>query len=222
MAKTGLIAGAVALLAVIGAGAWYMGQQPGQPAASAATQSAGTAQPANTGTASSGDEQPLVRPGAEWQTASYFGGDAPCTLEVPKTLAMDNPFEPDVRADPAAWGSDTMGWSGNCVNGKADGVGIARMDMATAGANAWYGTTANGQMTVGVLEQKDRGFVVGRFDGRRFIAFDNADDEAGPVNAAIDAVRAYATKLRQLGENDAARYYETTKVEELQALLLGE
>ena len=96
------------------------------------------------------------------------------------------------------------------------------MDMATAGANAWYGTTANGQMTVGVLEQKDRGFVVGRFDGHRFIAFDNADDEAGPVNAAIGAVRAYATKLRQLGENDAARYYETTKVEELQALLLGE
>lgn len=98
-------------------------------------------------------------------------------------------------------------WSGPCAGGRAEGLGVLRLQAADGAVHLYLGRLAGGQAVLGVIERPNEGWVAGRFDqGRRVEPVErNTLIEAFAEAAA--AARAEAEGHRLAGRKASARHY---------------
>jgi len=112
-----------------------------------------------------------------------------CSVELP--LALD--------------GMATVNWSGSCLKGLGDGVGVLRVFDHGTFKGAYFGSLKEGALAAGVLD-----------DGKGYVVYlaghpaDNADrsEFLKAFDLASNAARAFSNRLQAEGKQVSAKHYQ--------------
>lgn len=162
-----------------------------------------------------------VRSASGWSVSRDARG---CMLEGPSQFA-NLPVGAEDQPPLLPWSTGTMSWSGACVAGKADGVGVARMLAGGKPAGVWYGRAVNGRIGLGVIVDGHGNFDA--VDGTGGTVRVLEADEAGLARrteareTARGAILAYVASLTAAGNAGSADYYRR-QMEVVDAMDQGE
>ncbi|MDS4015092.1 MAG: hypothetical protein RKP46_12205 [Candidatus Accumulibacter sp.] len=114
---------------------------------------------------------------------------------------------------PPQWAERSLNWDGQCLAGKAHGLGVLRAYRKGEEPIVFYGRMAQGEMALGVIETR-AGYQAGRFSGGSTV-----DEQAREViidafERASAAARAFSQRLGKAGNQASAAHY-LRKSEEL-------
>jgi hypothetical protein len=132
-----------------------------------------------------------------------------CALMVP-TMHANPPITSEEQAPPALWGSKMMSWSGPCLDGKADGTGVARMLYGGKVIGAYYGNVIQGQLDLGVIEDGNS-FDTVAFKNASLVSLNRGDTDIVSSDKAQSYAKQSVTEFIKGFETDgntaSAEYY---------------
>jgi hypothetical protein len=150
-------------------------------------------------------------------------GKTGCILMVP-TMHANPPLTSEEQAPPTLWGSKSMSWSGECINGKANGTGVARMISGGKVIGAWYGNVSQGQFDMGVIEDSNS-FDTAEYKNAALISLDRSDSNIARSDQAQSfakkGLNEFITTLETAGNEASAQYYREI-LETIESLNEGE
>ncbi len=110
-----------------------------------------------------------------------------------------------VTTPPPDWASAQ--WDGECTDDQADGLGVLKELQGAEIKRIFLGRTENGELTLGVVDIPEQGYMAGRFEGGRVVDTDNRQTLLNAFNAGADAAAALAEHFESYGNNGSAQFY---------------
>jgi hypothetical protein len=117
--------------------------------------------------------------------------------------------------EPPEWQPYTANWTGPCVGGVADGLGVLRVYDHSQAVAAFYGRMHEGKMVMGVIESAN-GYLAGRFNDSTLAKSDDRDIFIAAFRDASAAADAASEVFKSQGNAASARYYRD-KAKQLEA-----
>jgi hypothetical protein len=112
-----------------------------------------------------------------------------------------------VTTPPADWATGSARWDGECSGEQAEGLGVLKEQQGTAVKRLFFGRAQQGELTLGVIEVPEQGFMPGRFTGGQVVASDDRQTVLDAFDAAAQAADAAALRFEQAGNAASAAFY---------------
>jgi hypothetical protein len=116
---------------------------------------------------------------------------------------------------PPEWQPYTANWTGPCIGGVADGLGVLRVYNQSQAVTAFYGRMREGRMVTGVIDGAN-GYLAGRFDDSALVKSDDRDTFIAAFRDASAAANAAGEVFQSQGNAASAKYYRD-KAKQLEA-----
>ena len=116
---------------------------------------------------------------------------------------------------PPEWQPYTANWTGPCIGGVADGLGVLRVYNHSQAIAAFYGRMLEGKMVVGVIDTAN-GYLAGRFNDSTLVKSDDRDTFIAGFRDASAAANAAREVFQSQGNAASAKYYRD-KAKQLEA-----
>lgn len=107
---------------------------------------------------------------------------------------------------PEVWEKFAVQWTGDCVNGVADGSGVIRAICKGKVDGLFYGRVKRGLLEIGVIETP-RGYLAGRFAGGKPVQDGERQTYIQAFRAAVSAANQASEHYRKKGNEASAKYY---------------
>ena len=107
---------------------------------------------------------------------------------------------------PPEWQPYTANWTGSCIGGTADGLGVLRVYNQSQAIAAFYGRMLGGRMVVGVIDTAN-GYLAGRFNDSSLVKSDNRETFIAAFRDASAAANAASEAFQSQGNAASAKYY---------------
>lgn len=120
-----------------------------------------------------------------WKTDKVTG----CRFQVPET-----------------WQDYSAQWTGNCVDGVADGSGVLRGFRKGRLNELYYGRVRHGVLEIGVIET-DGGYIASRFADGKPLKDDDRNTYILAFREAAAGARWASRFYQRKGNSSSARYY---------------
>ena len=111
---------------------------------------------------------------------------------------------------PDSWNQTQTHWEGKCSAGYAEGLGVLKefKDLKNYKIKRFFfGRIEHGDITIGVIDQKD-GYTAGKFRQGRFMPSDERQDTIDAFRQAELAAQQIAHQFRKAGNAKSARFYQ--------------
>lgn len=108
---------------------------------------------------------------------------------------------------PDDWSRKTTQWDGNCMAGRAEGLGVLKEYRDKKVKRFFFGRLKGGEIEFGVIDQEE-GFVAGSFAKGQLIP---TDDRQSIINAFTEAEKSAsqaANRFSKAGNKASALFYE--------------
>ena len=107
---------------------------------------------------------------------------------------------------PEGWQEYSAQWTGDCVEGLANGSGVLRSFSKGKVSELYYGRVKHGLLDVGVIET-DGGYIAGRFADGKPIKDDDRNTYIQAFREGAAAARNVSEFYQHKGNAASARYY---------------
>ena len=107
---------------------------------------------------------------------------------------------------PPEWQPYTANWTGPCIGGVADGLGVLRVYHQSQAIAAFYGRMLEGKMVVGVIDAAN-GYLAGRFNDSTLVKSDERNASIAAFRDASAAANAASEAFQSQGNAASAKYY---------------
>jgi hypothetical protein len=116
---------------------------------------------------------------------------------------------------PPEWQPYTANWTGPCIGGVADGLGVLRVYNQSQAVAVFYGRMLEGKMVVGVIDTAN-GYLAGRFNDSTLVKSDDRETFIAGFRDASAAANAAREVFESQGNVASAKYYRD-KAKQLEA-----
>jgi hypothetical protein len=108
---------------------------------------------------------------------------------------------------PDDWSRKTTQWDGNCLAGRAEGLGVLKEYSNKKVKRFFFGRLKGGEIEFGVIDQEE-GFVAGSFANGQPISSDDRQTFINAFNEAEKAASQAASRFNKAGNRASAGFYE--------------
>jgi hypothetical protein len=98
-------------------------------------------------------------------------------------------------------------WIGDCKNGKADGIGVIRIDHGNQVYSFFYGKLVDGKATIGTIEHAT-GFMVGKFQDGKIMETDDPQIVLESFRVGAQAAEKVSQNFASVRNTPSANYYK--------------
>jgi hypothetical protein len=109
---------------------------------------------------------------------------------------------------PEGWKQANTRWDGECVAGKAEGLGVLKEFENRKAKRFFFGRLVEGQIQQGVIDQAE-GYVAGQFKRGVLVPSEDRQVFIDSFRLAEQAASLVASRFRKVGNKASAQYYET-------------
>jgi hypothetical protein len=114
---------------------------------------------------------------------------------------------------PQGWSQANTRWDGECVSGKANGLGVLKEYQGEKVLRFYFGKVKDGRLDIGVIDQ-DSGYLAGQFVNGRLQASDDRQSYVSAFNTAELAAKEAADRFDKARNKGSAQFY-SQKAKEL-------
>jgi hypothetical protein len=107
---------------------------------------------------------------------------------------------------PQEWQPYTANWTGPCIGGMADGLGVLRVYNQSQAIATFYGRMLEGKMAIGAIDTAN-GYLAGRFNDSALAKSDDRDTFIAAFRDASAAANAASEVFQSQGNAASAKYY---------------
>ncbi len=112
-----------------------------------------------------------------------------------------------ITTPPSDWPANSARWDGACQADLAHGLGVLKEQRGATVQRIFFGRADQGELSLGVMELPNEGFVAGRFRQGQVLPTDDRPTLIKAFDEAAQAATAAADRFEKAGNAASAKFY---------------